>query len=424
MSVTSIPFGHALARKVFGAALFAEMVKRPGFSTAMTGAAPQVGEAKTKLERMQTSPDMPFVRVTDLQKGAGDLVTVDLFNILQGKPVMGDRKLSGRMMSLTSSTAEVRIDQMRGGVDTGGRMTQQRTVHNLRTIGLAGLAGWYARAVDQIKLIHCAGARGSSSTKEWVVPLASDPEFTDIVVNSVRAPTRNRFYVAGMNTDHSTMDATDYLRLETIDYLKVMAVDEAIVPLQPIKMKGDEDNWDYNPLYVLWVTPRQMYYLQTLTSDRDWRKALEQAHVRGAKNPLFKGTDTVLWNGILVKKLPYSVRFNPGDVVTIADPAQAVYTETTSTIPAFGGAAGAAVDRAILMGAQGLAMAYGKHSASGQHFSWHEEMTDHGNTVEASVSTIGGCNKLMFRDADGEDFDHGFAVIDSYAPDPAVTVVP
>ena len=84
----------------------------------------------------------------------GDRVTVDLFNILQGLPTMGDRKISGRMMSQTSDTMEVTVNQMRGGVDPGGRMTQHRTVYNLRTIVRANLVGRCPRRSGHSRLDH------------------------------------------------------------------------------------------------------------------------------------------------------------------------------------------------------------------------------------------------------------------------------
>lgn len=85
----------------------------------LTGEAPDISEVKSKLEKSQTPAGYPIVRCSDLSRSAGDTVSVDMFNILQGRPTTGDQKLSGRMMNLTSSSMDIKIDQMRGGVDTG-----------------------------------------------------------------------------------------------------------------------------------------------------------------------------------------------------------------------------------------------------------------------------------------------------------------
>jgi hypothetical protein len=64
---------------------------------------------------------------------------------------------------------------------------------------------------DQIKLVHMAGARGSQYTPDWAVPLASDPEFGDIMVNvdasnRVAPPTYDKHFYAGDATSLATLD--------------------------------------------------------------------------------------------------------------------------------------------------------------------------------------------------------------------------
>lgn len=105
MAGTNIPYGHALARKLYSVALFSETQRQGGFKKSNTGPAPKQASAEAKAKG-QTSPDYPFVRVTDLAKGAGDSVSVDMFNVIQGKPVMGDKKLAGRGMKLSSSSMD------------------------------------------------------------------------------------------------------------------------------------------------------------------------------------------------------------------------------------------------------------------------------------------------------------------------------
>lgn len=417
MAQTVIPFGHPLARKVYGAAVFAELVRAPSLLGRLTGAPPTAADAKRALEKMQTSANYPVVRITDLGTNAGDTVGVDVFNILQGRPVMGDRKLSGRMMALTSSTMDLRINQMRGGVDAGGRMAQQRTEHDLRTIGRAGLVGWWARMLEQIKLVHLAGARGTHNTPDWVVPLANDPEFADIMVNPVQPPTYDKHFYAGDATSLATLDSTDILTLDDIDRLRA-AIDEMDNPMQPVIFPDDPASMD-EPLYVLMVTPRVWHYLQNRTGDKAWRTFMQNARERGSKNPIFSG-EPGMWNGILIKKMSRPIRFRPGDVVAVSNDDNKA-TVTTSTInPALGGANAAhySVDRCLLLGAQALAEAWGKHSRSGTHMAWHEEISDHGNTVESSVSAVGGWGKFRLEYSSGRTQDHGVAVIDVVTADP------
>lgn len=417
MAQTVIPVGHPLARKIYGAAVFAEMTRQPTFMNRLTGEAPDMSEVRSKLEKMQTPAGYPIVRITDLSRSAGDTVSVDMFNILQGRPVTGDTLLSGHMMNLTATSMDVKINQLRGGVDTGGRMTQQRTIHDLRTVGRAALAGWWARLNDQIKLVHMAGARGSQATPDWVVPLSTDSEYTDIMVNTVTPPTYDKHFYAGDATSMATLDDADILTLEDIDRLRA-SIDEMQTPMQPIILPDDPASAD-EPLFVLLVTSRVWHYLQTRTGEKAWRTFLMNARERGSKNPLFTG-EPGMWNGILIKKMPRAIRFLPGEAVTVCQNVAAATTTTSTISSTLGGAdvANYAVDRCLLLGAQGMAECWGQHSASGSHMSWHEERSDHDNKLEASISAIGGWSKLRFKDSTGYIKDHGVMVIDCVAPDP------
>jgi len=397
---TVVPIGSATAKKVYSVATFHDSLRKATFRRNLTGPAPTQSSAERKAKG-QTSPDYPFVRVTDLRRTMGYNVSVDMFNIITGKPVMGDRKLSGRMMSLSSSSMDIRIDQYRGGVDQGGRMTQQRTVHNLRTMARAQLSGWGGRCEDQLMLVHAAGARGYDTAHDWVVPLQSDPEFSEICVNPVLPPTPNRRLFGGNATGAADIDSTDKLTLDVIDAIRV-TIEEMAFPMQPVRFPGDPAV-DEQPLYVLYVTPRQWHDLQTATAGQNWRNFLAQAYerARGWSHPLFTGTPG-MWNGILVKKTFRPITFPAGELVEESD-ASGIVTTT---------AANATFHRAVLLGAQAVAEVYGRHGESGYHANYHEEMTDHGNTVEQSLGFMGGKSKLRFTNSSDELTDHGVIAVD------------
>lgn len=410
---TNIPVGSALARKIYSVGLFTRVQHSPGFMNLISGEMPKEGSfaAKTK---GQTSPDYPIVKAGDLAKGAGDTVSIDLFNILQGKPVMGDKRIEGRMMQLTYSSMDVRIDQVRGGADSGGRMTQKRTVHNLRNISMAGLQAWMQRLEDQTALVHLAGARGSQQTSDWVVPLQSDGDFSEIMVNTVKAPTKNRYFAANDATTPADIGTNDALTLQDIDRI-VAQLRESPVVMQSVKIKGDDRAWN-DPLWVMFVTERQWLYLQSRTSQTTWRQAVQYAFERksgGLKHPLFDAYETIMWNGVLIKRMNrYAIRFGAGDNVVTDTGGTDGMTYTESTVQT-----AQPVDRAIIVGAQALAKAYGK-SASDYFYDWSEKEVDHGNSIETVSAAMCGSAKIRFK-IDGADTDFGVAVVDSYAPDPA-----
>lgn len=412
---TNIPVGSALARKIYSVGLFTRVQHSPGFMNLLSGEMPKEGSfaAKTK---GQTSPDYPIVKAGDLAKGAGDTVSIDLFNILQGKPVMGDKRIEGRMMQLTYSSMDVQINQVRGGADSGGRMTQKRTVHNLRNISMAGIQAWMQRLEDQTALVQLAGARGAQLTTDWVIPAQSDPDFAEIMVNAVKAPTKNRYFAANDATGPDDIGTNDALTLQDIDRI-VSQLRESPVVMQSVKVKGDDRAWN-DPLWVCFVTERQWLYLQARTGQTTWRQAAQYAFERKSsmgtnKHPLFDAYETIMWNGVLIKRLNrYAIRFAAGDSVVKDTGGSDGLTYTESTVQT-----AQPVDRAIIVGAQALAKAYGK-SASDYFYDWSEKEVDHGNSIETVAAAMTGSAKIRFK-IDGADTDFGVAVLDSYAPDPA-----
>lgn len=412
MSALNIPIGHPLAAKVFGAAVFASVQQEPGFMNLLAGGAPDLSGAMSKIKG-QTSPDYPIVKVTDLSKSAGDTVTVDLFNIFTGKPVMGDKRIAGRGMSTSSSTMEVRIDQSRGMAENGGKVTQKRTKHNLRQIVQAGMTNWASRLEDQRCLVALAGARGRQNSVDWVVPFDSDPDFQETMVNPVQIPTFNRYFLANDATTPANIGSNDHLTLRDVERIAAV-MKESNVPLQSVKVKDDKYAWN-SPLYVLFVTERQWMYLRrNMMSQTMYKDAMTMAVKRfdGQRHPLFMG-DSLMWAGILIKPLGrMAIRWEANDQIVYPTSANDA-TGTPSTV-----GAGITVDRAILVGAQALIKAYGNEGTSDYFYTWNEELVDHKNAVEVSLAMMDGVAKTRFT-INGTLTDHGVAVIDSYAPDPA-----
>ena len=162
----------AQANKILQAALFTEANRARSFANMMTEAAPK--EAQPEGSKNQTSHTAPIVKVTDLQKTAGDEVDMQIFHQLNGRPTMGDKKLSGRLENLSQASFSLKINQGRHGVDAGGKMSQQRTKHNLKKTARTLLSGgYYNKLNDQLTTVHLAGARGSMASTDIIVPLAS-----------------------------------------------------------------------------------------------------------------------------------------------------------------------------------------------------------------------------------------------------------
>lgn len=429
MSQTQVAAGSPLARKVFGAALFAQTVRAPGFSNKITGAAPKQSDAEAKMKG-QTSPDMPIVRVTDLSKSAGETISVDMFNTVGGKPLVGDVNAEGRGSSLTSSSMDISINLLTKVVDAGGKMAQQRTVHQLRGLAMAQLASYFPRMDDQLSLVHLAGARGSQTGVDWVVPLQSDADFAAIAINTVKAPTFNRHFVADGTSlvaggqQLAVADTTDSFKLEHVDELR-SRLDSMEFPLQPVKIADDPAASD-EPLWVMYVSSAMWNSILTGgTAGNTWRTFLQNAWNRksyGSKHPLFSG-EAGIWNGILVRKLDrMAIQFAASEAVKHISSANAATATETDVTVAAGLSTTHVVHRGLLLGAQALGTVYGRNQSSDYHMSWMERPYNFERNLEVAADVMGGKAKLRFGypNADGTTTptDHGVIAVDAVVPKP------
>lgn len=429
MSGTQIPQGDKLAVTVMNAAMFAQTQRKNTFTNRLTGSAPTQNDAESKI-RNQTSPDYPVIRVTDLSQAAGDTITVDLFHTIGGKPIVGDRMAEGKGERLTSSTQEIKIDLLTKVVDAGGKMTNKRTKYNLRRIALAQQVNYWAKLNDQQTLIHLGGARGVETGPDWLVPLAADADFADIMVNRVKAPTFNRHFVADGKTlvrggqELANIDSTSTLALEHLDSLSTLMSEEQF-RLQPIKFDDDPAAED-EPLYVLYVSHRAWNAVNQNTTGAVWRTFLQNAWNRasyGSKHPLFKG-EAGMWGSIFVKKMERNIRFQPGSAAQyIAKADRFTATESSVTVNS-GLTTGYTVDRGILLGGQAMAHVYGANGDSGTFSNWKERKYNFERGLEVMGDMMTGKDKLRFTYLDEfgnrEPTDHGVVVLDVAAPSPVL----
>ena len=421
MGATNLPYGSPQAITLQSAGLFAANMQRNTTLNRLTGKFPQQADAESTI-RKQSSNEMPIVRCMDLQKMAGDEITFDLINPMGGKPIMGSRNAEGLGRAMSFSQDRLRINQARYPISAGDAMTQQRTPHELRKLGRALGENYMSRLSDQLILTHLAGARGFHDNIEWAVPKASDVDFAEIAVNAVKAPTKNRHFMStgsGMESikaagNEITIATTDVMNADLIDALRTQ-LDGMAVPPPPVVFEGDKMAAD-SPLRVLLVSSEQYTsFLQSNSGQFRTLQANAMARAQQAgQNPLFMG-DAGLWNGILIIKMPKPIRFYSGDSLRWCGSYTSETETATDLVPAAFGT-GYAVDRAILLGGQALAEAWGKHVKTGNPFFFSEKELDHGDKLELLVGAINGRSKIRFEidHGDSKQFtDYGVMAIDT-----------
>lgn len=422
-SKSNISYGNPVAMVQQAAGLFATHMQRNSTIARLTGAMPKGEAGAVATLRKQTTQHMPIVRCQDLGKGKGDEVEFHLLNPVGAKPIMGSKYAEGRGVGMSYSSDKLRVNQARFPVDLGNVMSSIRSPYDFRKLGRPVAQSLMDRYVDHSILVHMAGARGFHNNIEWGVPLASDADFAEIMVNPVQAPTKNRHFMAdgtngiqpfAVNAGEIDLATTDLLNINVVDGIRTV-MEQISLPPPPVIFEGDKAAHD-SPLRVLMVSPAQYSKFATDSNFRSFQASAMARASQAGGHPLFMG-DAGLWNGILIVKMPKPIRFYAGDTIKYcAD--NATETESSCIVPSSFGTT-FAVDRAILLGGQALAEALAASEKSSLPFFWSEKELDHGDKVELLLGTIRGLSKIRFEIDHGDTkqiTDYGAVAIDTAVP--------
>jgi len=371
MPKTVIGVGDAKAVKRYSQALAVDTAKISYFNKKFMGN----GQDTT----------MPIQLLSELENDAGDLITFDLSLQMKMQPIEGDSTLEGHEDDLKFYTDQVYIDQMRGGVNTGGKMTRKRTLHNLRKVARKRQGEWWARVFDELFFMYLSGARGANTG--FIYPTS----YTGFAGNAFTAPDSEHLLYAGDATAKADLDATDKFNTALIDRAVARATmmgggTEETPQIQPIMIDGEEH-------YCIVMNPWQAYDLRTATGSSDWLEIQKAAATaEGRKSPIFKG-GLGMHNGVVLHQHKNVIR----------------YTD-------YGAGSNVAAARALFMGAQAAVCAFGS-PGTGLRYDWHEEMQDRGNQVVITTSAIAGIKKTRFGES-GSEKDFGVIALDTAAADP------
>lgn len=329
----------------------------------------------------------PLQTLPHLENDAGDQISYDLVMQLKMKPVQGDATLRGKEEDLRFYTDSLYIDQLRGGVNTGGRMSRKRTVHDLRKIARVRQSEWWARLFDETLFIYLSGMRGHNAD------FIEDPGFTGYAGNPLVAPDDQHILYGGDAQSKATLDANDKMTLGLIDKLvaraDVMGGGTSGIPsIQPCEIDGE-------PHFVLVMHPWQEYDLRTNVATGQWLDIQKAAAGSDGRNsPMFKG-GLGLYNNVILHKHKSVITANDYGV------------GSPGTVKAA---------RALFLGRQAGVVAFGSRG-TGLRFDWTEEMEDRGNQVVITTSSIFGVKKSSFT-IGGTSRDFGLIAVDTAAADP------
>jgi N4-gp56 family major capsid protein len=317
-----------------------------------------------------------FVMLDEAEKSEGDRIrTPIVFQLGDSPGTIGDEVLEGKEDSIDTATYDVVIDQIRHGVQTGGRMNRQRVTFDTLEVAKGLLKDWWKnrRAVSAINHL-CGNTR--QTNKRYTgnnTPAAPDTQHIYRVNQGLGAS----------NDETVGADTTALLDLDVVDELVTIA-EQLTPPLAPFVV----DDQEY---YGMLIHGDVMADLRKTSSQ--WYDVMKAALQGGqTNNPLFNRASGK-WRNVLI--------FVDNHVV------QGTHSSTSAAVNNS--------RRNVFFGAGALVMAYGRRErGSEEQFYWHSGTWDHGDKYYASAAAVFGTGSPRFT-VSGTARDYGKIVVTSYS---------
>lgn len=231
---------------------------------------------------MGTTKNHIITRHDDMEKTAGDTVKYDLLEQTAGAGVAGNNWMKGNEEPLTYYQDSIIIDQLRQAHQFD-RMSQQRTIHDMRVDARENLTDWWKQKLDSYMMRMLCG----------------DTTLTH--GNTGVAPDSAHYIVCG-DVTHTGTIATDEASLGSNDQIDLMDLDYAKEKTRTNTPMGRPTMVDGMEHYVAVLHDYQMTDIRVCANSSatiKWHEIQRYANDRGAKNPIFTGADGV-YNGTIL----------------------------------------------------------------------------------------------------------------------------
>lgn len=330
----------------------------------------------------------------DLAKGPGETIKYDLIPNIVGPGVLGDNVMAGQEVKWAAFQDSITINQQRQAQLLKGRMSQQRVPYSMRDAAKISLANWWKEMFD-IGLMNQLGGNTAQT----------DVSYTGLV--AAVAPDSSHHIYASTATAESDLTSTSFNFTTSLIHKCVAKAQGGLTfPIKPVVINGMEIAG------IMFLHPYQVRDLRTNFTAGEWGD-IQKAAITGGQitgNPIFTGAIGVLGNVVLHQdsRVPWgdsaqNVVYDPATAANIAHPCNlgAAANGTTS------------VGRAIFVGAQAAAFAYGAaDSIEGKplRVRWYEELLDAGNQLRVTAGMVYAIKKTVFNSQ-----DYGTIVVSTYA---------
>jgi N4-gp56 family major capsid protein len=321
--------------------------------------APLIGDDENSIIQMRP----------ETKKGPGDNVKFSLLTRLTGDGFSENETALGNAESMTVYYDSVTINEIGNVVapPSDNVIDAQRVPWNLRERGKELLGLWFADRMATWFFNQVCGYTAETRAKYYGY-------------NAPTAPTTSRKIFAGTATTDQGLTSSDKMTLDLIDKAKENAVIGSN-KIRAVRIGGRDK-------YVFYMHPYQWTDLKTNTSTGQWFDIQKAALQGGA------GTNSPLYTGAMGE-------YNDVILRVSQDVTQGAHSSTS--------AAQTSVRRAVLLGAQSAAIAFGQNNGP-TRYRWTEELDDHGRKLEIGGWTIAGMKKTVFNSV-----DFGALTVSTYA---------
>jgi N4-gp56 family major capsid protein len=308
-----------------------------------------------------------FVMQDEAQKTEGDRIRTNMVFQLSSAPgTIGNEVLEGKEASIDTTTYDLLIDQIRHGVQTGGRMNRQRVSFDTLETAKGLLRDWWKDRRAVMAINHLCGNTRQTNLR-----------YTGHIYRINQG-------LGASNDETVGADTTALMDLDVIDELVTIA-EQLTPPIAPFTIDGSE-------YYGLLIHGDVMADLRKTSSQ--WYDVMTKALTGGeiAKNPLFTRA-AGKWRNTLI--------FVDNHIV------QGTHSSTSAAVNNS--------RRNVFFGAGALTLAYGRRErGSEEQFYWHSGTWDHGDKYYASAACVCGVGSPRFT-VSGTARDYGKIVVTSYS---------
>lgn len=300
-------------------------------------------------------------------KGPGDTIKFPIIPNLTGPGVIGDAPLAGQETALSWQVSSFTINQQRNAALIVGKMSQQRVPWAFRDATYAQLANWVKLILDASLLNQAAC--NTNQANQGYTGLNTPPTLDS-----------SHQILSGGAANEAALNSSDIMDLELITEAVAKAQSTLIFPIKPPVIKGVEIAG------MLFMHHTQVRDLKNNFQAGEWGNlfgmAMQGGQVTG--NPLFTGAIGVRDNVVM----------HADANVPWGSSAQNQMMLPNGTLVASPTVLGtASVARAVFMGAQALAVAFGvADNVEGRplRVRWYEEILDGGNQLRVTGGFIWG----------------------------------